>query len=685
MKLARKLSRRLAALFLAMMMTATPQMALAAEAQNTTETTTTAEAKDTKEIRLQDDFYAAINKEWLATAKIKPGYSAVNAGSEVYDKCQEQIQEIFDDILKNESKYKDTDVEKKMINLYKNYLNTTERNKQGIEPIKPYLDKINNIKTLDDLDNYLSDLIQSNMSGLYACYIDTDFKNSNKNAFYLSSTNLLLGDSDAYTKPSEQAKRVEKAATTYFIKMLQLVGYSKEEAEKKVADAYAFDKKLAPSIIGQEEATQMENLYASLYNPKSLSELDQLAPHMKLQSKINKICNNQVSTVIVTEPKWLEAFDKMYTEENVAQMKNYLEIQFLSNTVSLLSDDFTAIAEEYNKALTGVSGRVPAEEEALSVINSTFSDELGKLYVQKYFSKEAKADVEELVNELIAAYKKKLQNVDWMTDATKQNAIKKLDTMKVKIGYPDTWPTYEGLTLQSYEEGGSLLENSFALTRWSYAKMLEKLNKPVDRSAFVMAPQTVDACYNPTCNDITFPAGILQAPFYDKNRSRAENLGSIGAIIGHEISHAFDTTGANFDENGNIKQWWTEEDYKNFQAKAQTVKDYYNHVKTDAGMVNGDLTVGENIADITGLSCALDVLKESDNPDYKAFFEAWAKSWCMISTEETAKMMLEKNVHSPHKVRANVVVSQFQEFYDTYDVKEGDGMYVKPEDRLKIY
>ncbi|MBP3888026.1 MAG: M13 family metallopeptidase [Cellulosilyticum sp.] len=678
MKLVKKMSKQLAALLMAMMLGLTPQLTMAEETANV--------KQEKQEIRLEDDFYEYINKEWLETTTLKPGYPATNTFNELNDKCQEQLQQLFAEILGNGDKYGENDIEKKMVNLYNNYLNKEVRNKQGTKPIKPYLDKIAAIQTLEDLETYLSDIMQSNMAGIYGMSVSTDFKDSNQKIFTISSTNLILGGSDDYNKPTEQSKITSAATTKYLQNILVLMGYSKEEAAKKVEDAYTFEKLLTPYILGQEEASKMSNVYEIAYNVYTLDELDQLAPNLNLKTKIQKICGDKADRVNVLEPKWLEALNTVYTEENVDAMKNYIEIKFLRNTVGALGEDFEKIADEYTAELTGVQGDIPVEQEAMQVISSIFSDKIGKLYVEKYFSKEAKEDVETLVNEIIATYKKKLENVDWMADSTKANAIKKLDTMKVKIGYPDEWEDYEGLEIKSYEEGGSLIENLFNIESWSYEEILAEMDKPVDKTIFAMSPQTVNACYNPTCNDITFPAAILQHPFYDVNRSKEENLGSIGAVIAHEISHAFDNSGANFDENGNVNEWWTKEDYAKFEEKAQTVRDFYSNVTVDSGAkVNGDLTVGENIADITAVSCMLDIMEEMDNADYKAFFESWATTWRMIGTDEYKALLLEQDPHSPDKVRANVVLQQFQEFYDTYGIKEGDGMYVKPENRLKIY
>ncbi len=678
MKSVKKISKKIAVILLALMMT-TPLMVMAKEVRST-------EQAVKQEVHLKNDFYEAINKDWLQATTLKPGYSAMDTFTEVNDKCTEQLQKLFAEILGNEEKYSASSTEKMMINLYQNYLNMEERNKQGITPIKSYLQHIKELKSIDEVNKLFTDIIQVNMTSIYSLGISTDLKDSNIKQLYLHSTGLLIGDADYYNKPTEKTKVMEQAITTYLEKILALSGYSKEEAEKKVTDAYKFEKLLTPYIIGQEEASKESNIYEKMYNVYSLDELEKLAPRLKLKDTIQTITMGKVSKVIVTEPKWLEALNKVYTEENLELMKNYMEIKFLSSNAGGLSQDFIDANNELSATIMGVKGELPLEQQAMQVISSVFSDEIGKLYVEKYFSQAAKEDVEALAKDIIANYKKKLEKVDWLTDETKENAIRKLDSMKIKVGYPDKWQDYSGLVIRSYQEGGSLTENTFNLSRWTNKKAIDEMTDKVDRSKFIMAPQTVNACYVATRNDITFPAAILQSPFYDINRSREENLGSIGVIMAHEVSHAFDTAGANFDENGNVKQWWTEEDYAKFEEKAQKFRDYYMTVVTDSGeKVNGDLTVGENIADITAMSCALEILKEMDDPDYKAFFESWAKTWKMVATDEYKTLLLQKDVHSPHKIRVNVVLQQFQEFYDIYGIKENDGMYVKPEERLRIY
>ncbi len=679
MKLVKKVSKELAVLVMALMMAVTPNLTMAANKGNVTYV-------KTQQIAKQDDFYAAINADWLRTAKIKPGDTGVDTFSELSDKCEDQISALFNEILSNSDKYKLGSSERNMINLYNDYRNMDKRNEVGITPLKPYFDQIKNIKTIDDVDAYLSDMFNNQNAGLYTFNVATDFKDSTKKVITLSSTSLTLGDADGYNKPDEQYKKMSTLTKDMIVNDLVLMGYSKEDAEKKYADFYKLEATLAKHKIGKEEASQDPNIYEKVYNKYTLDEADKLAPNLKIKDKVTKIFGNNVSNIVVEEVDWLKDMNAYYKAENLDSIKNFLEIRFMLGYVSCTTAEFKKVQDTANAALMGSQGETPLDKEAFQLVNSVFSQDLGKLYVEKYFTAAEKTDVEGIVKSIITDYKAKLQNVDWMSDATKQNAIKKLDNMTIKIGYPDKWSTYDDLTLKSFEDGSSLVENMLELTKFYSNKIVEDYATPVDKAAFIMPPQMVNACYDPTNNDITFPAAILQSPFYDPNRSREANLGSIGVVIAHEISHAFDTTGANFDEKGNLNSWWTEEDYTKFQEKASSVRTFFSGIKTEDGAnVNGDLTVGENIADITAMSCMLDIMKTIPDANYEEFFEAWASTWKSVYTPEYKALLLQQDSHSPDKVRANQVVQQFQEFYDTYGVKEGDGMYLAPDKRVRIF
>lgn len=635
-------------------------------------------------IRLQDDFYNAVNKDWLNTAKIDQGQVSNSAGMEVYKSLTEQKKEIIADLITNEKNYSDNSDEKKIINLYKNTLNMEARNKQGIEPIKKMIEEVNNIKSVKDISNIKIDSKVGSHLIAFNCL--ADLKDANKKALYIGPTSLSLGDSDEYVKPTENSQRIKGLAENYYTKILTLSGYTQEQAKAKIDNLFKVENMLAASITGKEEVSKDDNAIDKQYNVYTLDQLDALAPNLNIKTIMKNFKLDNANKIVLTEPKWFKALNDIYTDENLPMLKDYIEVKSIKSAAPYLGEDFEKAVTEYGNAYLGSKGDISDEEKAIGMVNSALADPFGKIYIEKYFSDKVKKDVKKMTDDVIETYKNRIKNLDWMSDATKTKAIEKLNKLNVQIAYPDKWEDYSKLQIRSYEEGGSLWENLENLSKFSYEKEISELNDPVDKTEFAMSPQTIDACYNATTNTITIPAGILQAPFYDPSASKEKNLGGIGTIIGHEISHAFDNTGAKFDADGNLNNWWTQEDYSKFQEKTKKVREFYSQVKVDDGKnVNGDLTVGENIADIGGMACALDILSKKSNPDYKAFFESNATIWREISTKEYADYALKYDVHSPKKIRSNIVASQFDKFYETYGIKEGDKMYVKPEDRLKIW
>lgn len=649
--------------------------AKAAEVTNTNSTPVS------NSLRLQDDFYSVGNKQWLNTAKIDVGQVSNSTFMETNKVLTEQKKQIMKDLLQNEKSYAESSNEKKIINLYKNTLNTEARNKQGIEPIKKISEEIKNIKTLNDIANLNAESKIGNTLILFGC--DVDLKDANKHALYIGSTALSLGNSDEYVKPTENGKRIKGLTENYYNTILTLSGYSKEEAKAKVDNLFKFENMIAPSIKGNEEQTKNNNAIDEIYNVYTLDQLDSLAPNLNLKTIMKNNEIDKVNKIILKDPKWLKALNEIYTEKNLPMIKDYLEILNINGAAGYLGEDFEKAATEFSNAVSGAQGDIPKDEKAINMVDS---DILGKIYVEKYFSDKIKNDVKDMTDDIIETYKKRINNLDWMSDTTKKRAVEKLNKLNVQIGYPDKWEDYSKLEIRSYENGGSLWENVENLSKFAHEKSIRELNEPVDKSEFALLPQTINACYNPSSNTITVPAGILQGEFYNVNASKEKNLGAIGAVIGHEISHAFDNTGAKFDSDGNLNSWWTQEDYKKFEEKTNQFRSAYSQVKLDNGKnVNGDLTVGENIADIGGMACILDILSQMSNPDYKAFFESNSTMWRQINTKECADNLLQYDSHSPNKVRVNETLAQFDKFYEIYGIKENDKMYIKPAERLKIW
>ncbi|MFW2489760.1 M13 family metallopeptidase [Clostridium chromiireducens] len=652
--------------------------AIAAEQTNSNEVTASSS------LRLQDDFYAAINKQWLSTAKIETGKSSNSTFMETEKALTEQKKQIINDLLANEKNYSENSDEKKIINLYKNALNMDARNKDGIEPIKKMINEINSIKSIKDISNLSYESEIGNTLLQLGC--DTDLKEVTKRALYVAPTYLSLGNSDEYLKPTENSTRVKGLVENYYIKILTLSGYTEEQAKEKVDNTFKLEGMVAQAITGREENSKNDNAIDEKYNVYTIDQLDALAPNLNIKTifKNNKVDN--AKKIILTEPRWLKALNEMYTEKNLPMIKDYLEIINICSAAPYLGEAFEKPATEFLNSISGSQGEIPREEKAINSVNSLLGEPFGRLYVNKYVSEKVKNDVTDMTKEIIYTYKDRINKLDWMSGETKKKAIEKLDKLSIQIAYPDKWEDYSKLQIRSYEEGGSLWENIENLVKFEREKAIRELNEPVDKTKFVLPPQTVNACYNPTTNTITVPAGILQNEFYDVNASKEKNLGSIGAIIGHEISHAFDNTGAKFDADGNLNNWWTQEDYSKFEEKVKKVRAFYNQVKLDDGKnVNGDLTVGENIADIGGMACVLDILSKMQKPDYKAFFEGNAAMWREIETKEEEDSSLQYNVHAPNKVRNNITITQFDKFYETYGIKQGDKMYIKPEDRVQIW
>ncbi|MBC2458200.1 M13-type metalloendopeptidase [Clostridium beijerinckii] len=635
-------------------------------------------------VRLNDDFYDAVNSDWIKNAKIEDGKSTASTFDDVENKVTEQIKDIINNLLINKDAYKENSDEKKIINIYNNTLNIEARNREGIKPVKENLDEIKSIGTIDDITKLWKDKRILNSTIKFS--VEKDIKDVKTNILYISPTALSLGDSDEYTNPTENSKKERKLTEDYYNKILMLSGYTQQESQKKVDDMFKFEEMVAPYIKGKKEKATTKNLIDEQYNVYTVAELNNLAPNLNLSEIMNYMGIDKANKIILEDPEWLKAFNKLYNQENLPLIKNYIEIVNLLYASNYLSEDFENANKEYASNMLGITGNVSKEEEAVDNVNSMMGMAIGRLYSEKYVPEKTKKDVESITKDIIAVYKKRIDNLDWMSSQTKKNAIDKLDKLKIKIAYPDSWNDYSKLDIKSYEEGGSLFQNAMTLRIFERDKMFNKINKLVDKDEDQFKPQTVNAFYSATENSIIIPGGIIQGHFYDVNAPKEVNLGGIGVIIGHEISHAFDNTGAQYDSDGNLNNWWTEEDYKEFMQKTQKVANFYSQIEAMPGeKLDGNLTVGENIADIGGVSCLLDILGEMNNANYKAFFESYAVTWRQITTKEYATYALIIDVHSPNKVRVNAVLPQFQKFYDTYGITEKDGMYVKPGDRIGIW
>lgn len=637
-------------------------------------------AQSNNEIRLQDNFYETVNKEWLEKSILKQDEEAKSTFTETKDKVNNDTKRIFNDLLIHENKYLSNTDEKKIINLYNNSINISERNNQGAEPIKKYTKKIKEAKNINELTKLLGDPTINIFSNLINFSVGSDIYDKKNNALYISSTRLVLGDSDQYRNETDKTKNNKENMEKYLVNILMLSGYSREEANKKVSNLFYFENQLASSIIGVNEFANYYNNQENNYKTYKISDINELSNNLDLSYIIKNLGYENVDKVILFEPKWLDKLNEIYNEENLQVIKDYTEVCMISAASKYLSENFRNEYLALQRSLYDIDN-ISLEDETKELVKKNFNSVLSKLYVGEVFSEEIKNDVKNITEEIISTYSNRIKNLEWMSASTKDNAIKKLNNIKVNIGYPEEWTDYSNLEIKSYKEGGSLLENIINLEKFSYKKPVnakESFNK--------ISPEDVNAYYDAESNEITIPAAILQKPFYDINESKEKNLGGLGVIIGHEITHAFDNNGSKFDENGKIKNWWTDEDYKKYEDKIKRIEEVYGNMEALPGIkVNGEITLGENIADIGSMTCMLDILDNIPNANYDEFFRNFATVWRDITTEEYKVLLLKIDSHSPSDVRVNTVLQQFEKFYEIYNVTENDDMYIEVKDRLSIW
>ncbi|SFC44694.1 putative endopeptidase [Clostridium uliginosum] len=639
-----------------------------------------------RNVRLEDDFYNAINKDWLKKAKLPSGYTTYGTFEETGIKVNQNIKNIIENIQKNREEYIENSDELKIINLYENYLDNKSKKQQGIDPISKYINKVNTIKTLGDLREILGNREYLHLQSLITVGVDADLKNSDTNILYIGESNLGLGNSEYYKDNSNKGKKIQKAYKKYIAKLYTLYGDSKSIANKKTKNFYDMEEKLAKIIPTIKERAEDSDRINKFYNIYKLEELDELAPNIKFSRILECLNLSNAEKIVVNNPEEIKVIDTLINVNDIENIKNFIITNILMKTADFLSIDFRDASNDLNKILYGSCDNVLDEDKAVGLVNSMLCEQVGKIYVKEYFSEECKNEVEGITKEIINNFKKRINNLTWMSTITKEKALKKLETINVKIGYPNKWNDYSALTIRSYAEGGSLVENLINIYNLETEKEFSYLNYKVDNDSWAMSPQTVNAYYNPIRNEIVFPAAILQNPFYDRKSSKEKNLGGIGVVIGHELTHAFDNVGSQFDETGRLNNWWTDSDYNEFNNRSKKVIAYYSSIELENGeFVNGKLTVGENISDLGGVACVLDIAKELENSNLKDLFENYATIWKGISTKEMKLYLLRNDVHSPKKVRVNGVLSQFEEFYKTYDINSEDKMYVYPENRVGLW
>lgn len=627
---------------------------------------------------IKDDLYEAVNGEWLKTAKIPDDKPATGGFNDLVDEIDKQLMDDFDAYAAGKEKSDDSRFNE-MINLYRLAKKFDWRKKVGPQPLKRMLASVENLNSYEDYQSQWKNWILAGMPSPISFDIDADMKNATVYALFASSPSLILPDKSYYeAEKKAQHDQLLQLWSSMVEALMDKLGYSKEEAKKIIDDAIKFDALLAPNVKSAEEAAD----YSKMYNPQTVAELASATDQLDIAAIIKQLVGEEPEKIIVTEPEYFKALNKIL-QDNFELFKNWALIRVIRENASYLDDEMREINGRYGRALSGSKKPVSQRKFAFYLARDMFSQVAGDYYGKKYFGPQAKADVHHMVEQMIKVYKGRLTNNQWLSKDTRDKAILKLDKLGIQVGYPDKIPAlYDQFKVDEEE---SLIANLNQLIVTANKELFSRWNTPVDRMRWEMSAATVNAYYHPFKNIIVFPAAILQAPFYSLKQSSSQNYGGIGAVIAHEISHAFDNNGSLFDEFGNLNNWWTDEDSAHFKQLAQKMIDEFDGIPFAGQKVNGKLTVSENIADAGGLSCALEAAKTEADFNAQEFFINWATIWRMKATEQYMQLLLSIDVHAPQKLRANIQAENLDDFYTAFDIKPGDEMYRAPEDRVHIW
>lgn len=629
--------------------------------------------------RPQDNLYLAVNSEWLENVKIPSDRSRIASFDSIDLDVEKKLMKDFADFADGKKEIVEVPNLDKAVELYKLARDFNRRNEDGAAPIQADLALLEGIRDFADFNLKAPDLFKASFALPFSFDVDADMKNTKINVLQFFGSSIFLPDTTTYK--TDAAEKLLDVLKKQSIELLKMAGLSAGQAEEYVVDALKFDEKVSKVVKSSEEWAD----YPAMYNPTSIEDFEKKITNFKMDYFLKEALGEVPDRVIVAEPRFLDRFDELINEDNFDEIKGWMIVKFINGAASYLSQGFREAAFPFSQALSGQPELSSGEKQAYRIANSIFSEVVGVYYGRTYFGEEAKKDVLSMIQKMLGVYEDRLKNNDWLSEETKHKAIVKLRALILKIGYPDKIEEiYDRLKVTPASEGGSLYSNARAAEIEQVKYNVEKLHKPVDRTVWLMPGNLVNACYDPQRNDLTFPAAILQAPFYDLKQDRAENFGGIGTVIAHEVSHAFDNNGAQFDEYGNMKNWWTEEDYAEFKKRTQAEIDLFDGIKYGPVTLNGKQIVSENIADQGGLTAAVEANK-GENGDMKKLFENFARIWANKQLTESIKTQVSVDVHAPGPERANVQSQCQEEFYKAFDVKEGDGMWLDPDKRVVIW
>lgn len=636
-----------------------------------------------------DDFYHYAAGGWLKSHPLDAEHVQNGAFTDLYEQSQKRIQDIILDFASKPQKQ--GTLGQKIGSLYNLLMDSVRLNREGWRPIKPTLDKIAAIKNRKEYQLVCAQLDRNGESTMmFGIGAGADQKDSEWNLVAVGQGGLGLGERDYYLSDDAQNKRVLEAYKQYLKKLFTLTGADEATAEKKTQAVIAIETEIAKASYDKVKQRDIDANYHKMTYTKLISDF----PGIDWGNVFLASGFPAFDYVDVGQPEPIHAVEKILAETPLDDLKTYAEAKVISGATSKLSDDFRKASFELRKAMVGSKQDQPRWKRAVAVVSDRLGEAIGKMYVERYFPESSKKRMLELVHNLQKALAQRIDEATWMGDATKAQAKDKLSNFIVKIGYPDKWKNYDGLQVN---DSLSLYENLSNISRWATDEYIAKrVNKKVDKSLWQMTPQTINAYYDPSTNEICFPAAILQPPFFDPNADDAVNYGAIGGVIGHEMSHGFDDQGSQFDKYGNQRNWWTAQDKKNFDARTKVLADWFSSFDVLPGIkVNGKQTLGENIGDNGGLNVAFRALqnsmkehplavKDGFTPEQR-FFLAWGRVWASNMTDEVVKYLLTVDVHSPNYARVNAALPMIDAWYKAFNVKKGDKMFVPKNKRAHVW
>lgn len=637
-------------------------------------------------VKPQNDFYKFANGKWLKTQQIPASEGAWGAFNDIIERNTDNLKSLLAEVAKDDKAVMGSN-RQKLRDFYVVGMDSIKADKDGIKPISADLAAIDAIKTKDDLLKTSAMLNKKSVSGMIGFYVYSDFKNSNENTCYLGQTGIGLPDKDFYFEA--QYESIKKEYKEHIGRMFECLGNYPESAQKNAGIVMHIETELAKVSQNAIEQRDMQGQY----NPFAKADLAKITSNINWDVYYTTIGIKNPENIVLNNVKFYEGLNTLINSISIADWKVFLKWKLVDAAAPYLSSKFVNESFKFNgTVLAGKKQMKPRYKRVQGAVDENLGEALGQLFVERYFDEKSKQRVNVMVDNLIAAYRDRINTRDWMSAETKAQAQLKLDKIIKKLGYPDKWIDYSSLAIGK----DSYWQNVSNGHQFQYKRMLDKIGKPVDRMEWGMTPPTVNAYYNPTSNEIAFPAGIMQVPFFDPNADDAFNYGIMGSVIGHELTHGFDDQGAQFDADGNLKMWWTEADYKNFTDKTKLIiAQFDSYVAVDTLHVKGELTQGENIADLGGLTMAYYAYKKSLNgkkspvmvgfTGEQRFFLAWAQGWKTLMRDAYLKQMIATNPHSPGNFRAIGPLTNMPEFYEAFGVKEGDGMYCPADKRVNIW